>query len=80
LAPVNSGGGQLNSGPLEKAFARDFGSLDEFKKNFNATTAAIQGSGWGWLVRFFLCFLTRSQEAYIYMVRDIISFRGNLKL
>jgi Fe-Mn family superoxide dismutase len=28
---------------------RDFGSLDAFKEKFNATTSAIQGSGWGWL-------------------------------
>jgi Fe-Mn family superoxide dismutase len=49
LAPVSSGGGQLTSGPLEKAFVRDFGSFDEFKKIFNTTTAAVQGSGWGWL-------------------------------
>ena len=52
LAPVKAGGGQLSSGPLEKALIRDFGSVEEFKKVFNETTAAIQGSGWGWLVRF----------------------------
>ncbi|KAF8153133.1 manganese superoxide dismutase [Crassisporium funariophilum] len=49
LAPANSGGGKLGSGPLEKAIVRDFGSVEEFKKKFNTTTAAIQGSGWGWL-------------------------------
>jgi len=27
-----------------------WGSLDKFKADFNAQTAAIQGSGWGWLV------------------------------
>ena len=54
LAPVKAGGGRLTSGPLEGAFTRDFGSLDDFKKTFNTKTAAIQGSGWGWLVRFFL--------------------------
>ena len=26
-----------------------WGTFDAFKKDFNATTAAIQGSGWGWL-------------------------------
>ena len=25
--------------------------VQDFKKSFNAQTAAIQGSGWGWLVR-----------------------------
>ena len=27
-----------------------WGSLDEFIKQFNQRTAAIQGSGWGWLI------------------------------
>jgi superoxide dismutase, Fe-Mn family len=26
-----------------------FGSIDNFKKEFNTITAGIQGSGWGWL-------------------------------
>ncbi|KAL0946420.1 hypothetical protein HGRIS_012643 [Hohenbuehelia grisea] len=49
LAPANGDGGKLGDGPLKKAIERDFGSVDAFKKKFNATTAAIQGSGWGWL-------------------------------
>ncbi|KAJ3521194.1 hypothetical protein NMY22_g12414 [Coprinellus aureogranulatus] len=49
LAPANEDGGKLNDGPLKKAIERDFGSVEEFKKQFNTTTAAIQGSGWGWL-------------------------------
>ncbi|KAI9463915.1 manganese superoxide dismutase [Russula earlei] len=49
LAPVKQGGGQLKHGGLKAALERDFGSVDAFKKQFNATTAAIQGSGWGWL-------------------------------
>jgi superoxide dismutase, Fe-Mn family len=59
LAPTNVGGGQLTSGPLETALIRDFGSVEEFKKIFNITTAAIQGSGWGWLVRLFFPFLKK---------------------
>lgn len=50
LAPVNAAGGKLESGPLKSAIERDFGSVEAFKKTFNAKTAAIQGSGWGWLV------------------------------
>jgi Fe-Mn family superoxide dismutase len=47
---VNQGGGQLKEGSkLKAALERDFGSVDAFKKNFNAATAGIQGSGWGWL-------------------------------
>lgn len=30
---------------------RDFGGLEGLKKDLNAKTAAIQGSGWGWVVR-----------------------------
>lgn len=53
LSPANADGGKLPEGPLKKALERDFGSVEEFKKKFNAATAAIQGSGWGWLVRTF---------------------------
>ncbi|KAJ8517200.1 hypothetical protein ONZ45_g5602 [Pleurotus djamor] len=49
LAPANGDGGKLADGPLKQAIERDFGSVDAFKKKFNTTTAAIQGSGWGWL-------------------------------
>ncbi|KAG1744613.1 Mn superoxide dismutase [Suillus paluster] len=49
LSPANVDGGKLADGPLKKAIERDFGSVEEFKKRFNAATAAIQGSGWGWL-------------------------------
>jgi Fe-Mn family superoxide dismutase len=51
LAPANAEGGKLESGALKSALERDFGSVEAFKKTFNAKTAAIQGSGWGWLVR-----------------------------
>ncbi|KAJ7121009.1 Mn superoxide dismutase [Mycena epipterygia] len=49
LAPAAQEGGKLESGPLKSAIERDFGSVEEFKKSFNTKTAAIQGSGWGWL-------------------------------
>ncbi|KAH7907584.1 manganese-superoxide dismutase precursor [Hygrophoropsis aurantiaca] len=53
LAPASSegkgNGGLLKEGPLQKAIVETFGGLDQLKKEFNATTAAIQGSGWGWL-------------------------------
>ena len=44
-------GGRLHDGPLKKAIDEAFGSLDNLKKQFNTTTAGIQGSGWGWIVR-----------------------------
>jgi Fe-Mn family superoxide dismutase len=53
LSPANADGGKLPEGPMKKAIERDFGSVEDFKKKFNAATVAIQGSGWGWLVRHF---------------------------
>ncbi|KAG5634281.1 hypothetical protein H0H81_002550 [Sphagnurus paluster] len=49
LAPAGAEGGKLESGPLKSALEHDFGSIEAFKKIFNAQTAAVQGSGWGWL-------------------------------
>ena len=55
LAPSSSegkgNGGVLKDGPLKEAITSVFGSFEDFKKQFNTTTAGIQGSGWGWLVR-----------------------------
>lgn len=34
---------------LKEPLERSFQSVDHFIQQFNATTAAIQGSGWGWL-------------------------------
>ncbi len=39
-----------DSGPLYDAIVEGWGSHDEFIRVFNQRTAAIQGSGWGWLV------------------------------
>ncbi|KAG8936671.1 hypothetical protein FRC02_000129 [Tulasnella sp. 418] len=49
LAPVSEGGGVLKDGNLKDAIIRDFGSVEKFKTAMNTKTAAIQGSGWGWL-------------------------------
>ncbi len=37
------------SGDLLEAITRDFGSLDEFKKQFTEKSIALFGSGWVWL-------------------------------
>jgi len=42
-------GGVLKDGPLKTEIDRQFGSFDALKKEFNATAAGIQGSGWAWL-------------------------------
>jgi len=49
LAPAKSPQSTFKNGPLKEAIDRDFGSVDIFIKEFNTTTAGIQGSGWGWL-------------------------------
>ncbi|KAA1475247.1 manganese superoxide dismutase [Dentipellis sp. KUC8613] len=42
-------GGVLQEGPLKDAIVKQFGSLDNLKKEFNTATLGIQGSGWGWV-------------------------------
>ncbi|KAL4799000.1 Manganese/iron superoxide dismutase [Aspergillus venezuelensis] len=52
LAPYDSEDTKVDSvaPSLKSAIEAQFGSVDDFKKTFNATLLAIQGSGWGWLV------------------------------
>ena len=52
LAPKAANGGQRPDQGTEigKKLNESFGSYDNFVAQFNAQTAAIQGSGWGWLV------------------------------
>lgn len=47
LAP---GGEGTPSGELAAAIDRDFGSFDDFKKEFSAAAGSRFGSGWAWLV------------------------------
>jgi superoxide dismutase, Fe-Mn family len=49
LAPKTCGGGDAPTGSVGAAIEAKWGSLEAFQKAFNAQTAAIQGSGWGWL-------------------------------
>lgn len=51
LAPANKAGGDLpaKDSPLGKAILASYGSFDAFIGAFNARSADIQGSGWGWL-------------------------------
>lgn len=47
---MSGNGGGEPSGAVADAIAKAFGGFAEFKEKFSATTAVIQGSGWGWLV------------------------------
>jgi Fe-Mn family superoxide dismutase len=51
LAPHKSEQTKIPEGSkFAEAVQRDFGGLENLKKEVNAKTAAVQGSGWGWLV------------------------------
>ena len=49
LISEKKGGGILSDGALKTAITQEFGSFEAFQEQFNAKTAVIQGSGWGWL-------------------------------
>jgi Fe-Mn family superoxide dismutase len=49
LAPPKKGGGAPPTGDLAKRIETQWGSLDNFINKFSTQTAAVQGSGWGWL-------------------------------
>lgn len=47
---MKPGGGGVPQGELAKLIERDFGSFDDFKKEFIQAGATQFGSGWAWLV------------------------------
>lgn len=49
LAPQSKGGGGTPSGDLAQLMTQEFGSFESFIEKMQASTVAIQGSGWGWL-------------------------------
>ena len=51
LAPVKNGGGVLpaENSLLTQSIVKHWGSMENFQKDFSGQTAAIKGSGWGWL-------------------------------
>ena len=48
---MKKGGGGEPSGELADAIKKTFGSFADFKTKFQADSVALQGSGWGWLVK-----------------------------
>ncbi|KAI9633742.1 Manganese/iron superoxide dismutase [Dioszegia hungarica] len=50
LAPSSSSSAKPDAAPtFVKQVEKDFGSLEDLKTEMNTKTAAVQGSGWGWL-------------------------------
>lgn len=48
---MKKGGGGEPGGKVGDAIKKAFGSFNDFKTKFQADSVAIQGSGWGWLVK-----------------------------
>ncbi len=48
---IKPNGSKAPKGDLEKEIVSTFGSMDEFRKKFNAAALKVFGSGWAWLVR-----------------------------
>lgn len=44
------GGKAITSGDLQDQIVKDFGSFENFKKQFSAAAAAVEGSGWALLI------------------------------
>lgn len=49
MAPTKQGDQNLPSGEFAAAIKRDFGSFDQFKKQFSAAAKSVEGSGWAML-------------------------------
>ncbi|MGD2063852.1 MAG: superoxide dismutase [Nitrospirota bacterium] len=48
---MSPGGGGRPSGDLAKVIDMDFGSYEEFRKQFTEKATTLFGSGWTWLIR-----------------------------
>ena len=72
LAPVAQGGGvkPAEGSELSQMIKQQWGSYENFITFFNAESASIQGSGWGWLV---YCKSSKSLEYRSSVNQDLIT-------
>jgi len=47
LAPSGKGGGGEPKGKIKEVLEGEFGSIEQFKKEFTKTALTVEGSGWG---------------------------------
>jgi len=47
----SANGGGAPSGALAEAINKQFGNFEDFKKEFNAASVSLFGSGWAWVVK-----------------------------
>jgi len=77
LAPEGQDGGGEPQGDLAVAINKQFGSFENFIEKFNAKTAAVQGSGWGWLG---YCNEKKTVEIATCQNQDSLSTKGLIPL
>jgi hypothetical protein len=65
----------VKGGEFERLVERDFGGVEGLKKEVNAKTAAIQGSGWGWVVSLAIWFFAVD---YLFLVSSLLPFVSSL--
>ena len=46
MAPAGKGGGGQPGGAVAEAIGKEFGSFDQFKKEFTKAASTVEGSGW----------------------------------
>jgi len=63
LAPAGKGGGGEPKGALAQAIKKDFGSFEQFKKEFSQAAVSVEGSGWA-----ALCYCQKMDQLLIMQI------------
>ena len=79
LAPKGKGGGEKldEKSLLLKKICETWGSMENFKEDFNCKTASVKGSGWGWLA---LDCKTRQLSVELSLGQDSVYAEGKVPL